>query len=621
MPFIVREETGVIARDEYRIAVLYDPAQPWQPVGSRSAATTTSSSSRTARAATPRTSMGEAPDVLEPDRARPRLRRRCRTRSTTPGTTATSSRRPSRWSMTKEHVAERYGPIALHDRQRLLRRRARPAAGRERLPRRLPGHHAGLQLHRHRGPSAMQYEDYTLLRRYFENPTRWAPGVAWTPAQIGAGLRPPEPRATRSPTRRSSPTARPEPRRARACRRGRLRPETNPDGRALHAAGLHGQRLRRADRHGRLRRARRCGQRRHQVRPEGAAARAADAGAVRRRQHQDRRPRHRLRAAGAARSEADRPALERALPQRRRQHRPRTSTRSRSSTCAAPTRARSTTSTAPTRCASGCSASTGRPTTRCCGAARCALFGDADLRRRGDLRDGRAGWPSSRRDTPRRPAGAEDHRGARGGRGRGALHRRRRHGHPRRGVRRASSQSYSTAAHRGRHAVADDMIKCELKPLRRARLLPVHVHRRAVGALQTAFPNGVCDYTRPGTDREPTKPWQTYRGRPRRRAAGRGPALAAAGHGAAASAAAASSSGCAPRAARGRAPRGCTSTASGCGPCGCGAGGWARASTCAARAAASPACASSPGPAAAAEPSARAATASARGGAPRRARS
>src|SRR3712207_5620490 len=31
VPFIVRHEIGVLDRDEYRIAILYDPSKPWQP--------------------------------------------------------------------------------------------------------------------------------------------------------------------------------------------------------------------------------------------------------------------------------------------------------------------------------------------------------------------------------------------------------------------------------------------------------------------------------------------------------------------------------------------------------------------------------------------------------------
>ena len=31
MPFIVRQETGYIDRDQYAIAVLWQPGKPWQP--------------------------------------------------------------------------------------------------------------------------------------------------------------------------------------------------------------------------------------------------------------------------------------------------------------------------------------------------------------------------------------------------------------------------------------------------------------------------------------------------------------------------------------------------------------------------------------------------------------
>ena len=95
MPFIVRQETGAIDRDEYRIAVLYDPGKPWQPwapqpgynhklVIFHGASCDTSYE------------QADAPDVLNEDGARRAASRRCRTRSTTPATTATSPRRPSR---------------------------------------------------------------------------------------------------------------------------------------------------------------------------------------------------------------------------------------------------------------------------------------------------------------------------------------------------------------------------------------------------------------------------------------------------------------------------------------------------------------------------------------------
>jgi hypothetical protein len=57
---------------------------------------------------------------------------------------------------------------------------------------------------------------------------------------------------------------------------------------------------------------------------------------------------------------------------------------------------------------------------------------------------------------------------------------------------------------------ADDTIKCELKPLLRSDYYPVQFNDAQWAALQNAYPNGVCDYTKPGVDRVPTQPWQSY---------------------------------------------------------------------------------------------------------------
>ena len=50
----------------------------------------------------------------------------------------------------------------------------------------------------------------------------------------------------------------------------------------------------------------------------------------------------------------------------------------------------------------------------------------------------------------------------------------------------------------------DDVIKCDLKPLRRVGLPAGPVQRRPVGGAAQAFPDGVCDWTKPGVDRVPT---------------------------------------------------------------------------------------------------------------------
>ena len=49
------------------------------------------------------------------------------------------------------------------------------------------------------------------------------------------------------------------------------------------------------------------------------------------------------------------------------------------------------------------------------------------------------------------------------------------------------------------------------------RLRRHHVHRRSVDQLQQIYPNGVCNYSKPGVDQQPTVPWLTI---PERKGAG-----------------------------------------------------------------------------------------------------
>ena len=176
----------------------------------------------------------------------------------------------------------------------------------------------------------------------------WAPGVVWTPDADPGRRGPPQPGERGhvhrgDPRRAANPTAQ-LPRRAR---RAGLRRGDEPEGRALHAAGLHGQRLRRAGAQDGYAAA-------------GRSTTSASSTASRRSWRARSRPaqfvdlnakigvvRHRLQPDDRS---APRPTGPRssASTAAARSTRPTTSTRSRSSTCAGPTRARSTTSTAPT---------------------------------------------------------------------------------------------------------------------------------------------------------------------------------------------------------------------------------------------------------------------------------
>lgn len=58
--------------------------------------------------------------------------------------------------------------------------------------------------------------------------------------------------------------------------------------------------------------------------------------------------------------------------------------------------------------------------------------------------------------------------------------------------------------------VATDSNKCTLKPLRQLDYYPITFSAEQWQQLQAAFPAGVCDWTRPGIDQRGTNPWQTY---------------------------------------------------------------------------------------------------------------
>ena len=179
---------------------------------------------------------------------------------------------------------------AVDDRQRLLGRLARPAAGGERLSGRLPGHHAAVLVH-----GRVVVRDAVrgvLLRPASSSRTRRAGGSASSTTRRRQtaffdhpNIANPITFTTVIPNSGEPVTVVP----GRAERQG-LRRADEPGRRALHAPGLHGQRVR--PRRARLRPAR-LRQRRRPVRAEGPARRPHLARPVRRLQRQHRRGGHR----------------------------------------------------------------------------------------------------------------------------------------------------------------------------------------------------------------------------------------------------------------------------------------------------------------------------------------
>jgi hypothetical protein len=57
--------------------------------------------------------------------------------------------------------------------------------------------------------------------------------------------------------------------------------------------------------------------------------------------------------------------------------------------------------------------------------------------------------------------------------------------------------------------LTNDVMQCQLKPLAPSDF-PVTFTSAEWAGLEAAFPTGICDYSKPGVDQQPTIPWQTY---------------------------------------------------------------------------------------------------------------
>ena len=56
----------------------------------------------------------------------------------------------------------------------------------------------------------------------------------------------------------------------------------------------------------------------------------------------------------------------------------------------------------------------------------------------------------------------------------------------------------------------DDVIACQLKPLDRTAYASVVFTDAQWVRMQSTFPTGVCDYSKPGVGQQPAQFWQTY---------------------------------------------------------------------------------------------------------------
>ncbi len=183
VPFIVREEVGAIDRDEYRVAALYDPAKPYlatapQDGNNHKLLITHGASCDT------QYGQGTAPDVLNAEA----LGRGFVVMSNAldnAGHNCSIATQAESLVMTKEHVIDTYGTV----RYTLGTGCSGGSLVQQQVANAYPGLYQGITpacSFTDAWSSANQYVDYQLLRRYFENPVGYAPGAIWTPNKIAA---------------------------------------------------------------------------------------------------------------------------------------------------------------------------------------------------------------------------------------------------------------------------------------------------------------------------------------------------------------------------------------------------------------------------------------------------
>ncbi|MEA2492955.1 MAG: hypothetical protein QOJ29_866 [Thermoleophilaceae bacterium] len=183
VPFIVRQETGTIDRDEYRIAVLFDPKKPWSPVAPQDGFNHKLVIFHGASCDTAYT-QAAAPDVLNETA----LGKGFATMShalDNAGHNCNIVTQAESLIMTKEHLVDTYGTV----RYTIGSGCSGGSLVQQQVANAYPGLYQGITPQcsfTDAWSSAMQYEDYVMLRRYLENPAGWAPGVVWLPHQIQA---------------------------------------------------------------------------------------------------------------------------------------------------------------------------------------------------------------------------------------------------------------------------------------------------------------------------------------------------------------------------------------------------------------------------------------------------
>lgn len=181
VPFIVRLEEGIVDRDRYQIAVLFDPRESWdrwQPPATWNHKLVIAHGHGCGATY----GQGEELSVLEESRALGKGFAVMNTALNNSGSNCNPVVQAESMFMAKERVIEAYGDV----RYTIGTGGSGGALAQQWVANAYPGLYDGLLLGQS-FPDAwttlLEVEDCALLLEYWQDPTRWAPGVAWTEAQ------------------------------------------------------------------------------------------------------------------------------------------------------------------------------------------------------------------------------------------------------------------------------------------------------------------------------------------------------------------------------------------------------------------------------------------------------
>ncbi|HEY3189932.1 MAG TPA: DUF6351 family protein [Solirubrobacteraceae bacterium] len=183
VPYIVRTETGYQDRDQYRIAVVYQPDEPWAAWAPQKQFNHKLLITHGASCGIDHQS-GDAPDVMD-DAGLSRGFAVMSTALDNAGHNCNIATQAESMIMAKERAVEQYGTL----RYTIGTGCSGGSLTQQQVSNAYPGLYQGI-LPQCSFPDSwstgQQLAAYNLLRRYLEDPSKWAPGVTWDPASIGA---------------------------------------------------------------------------------------------------------------------------------------------------------------------------------------------------------------------------------------------------------------------------------------------------------------------------------------------------------------------------------------------------------------------------------------------------